>query len=120
VPDPAPFKACIAQLGMQVCPSGFPTQHFVGTQIADTRGCTACGCGFDAGACVGSTTFYTGAGCAGGPTTTAPVTGTCTGAKNHTYTNYAYTEATTASCTATAASPLGGVVFSDLTTVCCQ
>src|SRR6185503_2838392 len=89
VPNPAPFTMCVSQPGAVACPSGFPTQHLVGTSVTDTRGCSACGCTFDAGACTGTTTLYTNTGCSQTPT---PFTtdGTCSNAGTHTWKSYAY------------------------------
>jgi hypothetical protein len=119
VPNPAPFTTCIAQAGAQTCPSAFPTQHVIGSAIADTRGCTACGCTFDAGSCAGSLTLWTDTACSNNST---PITanGTCTNVGNHTWRGYSYTSQTTASCSGAPVAPDGGVVFSDLTTVCCK
>ena len=119
VPNPAPFGMCVSQTGVVACPSGFPTQHLVGTSVTDTRGCSACGCTFDAGACTGTTTLYTNSGCS---QTATPLTtdGTCTGTGNHTWKAYAYAPTTNGSCAGTTSSPDGGVVFADTTTICCQ
>lgn len=120
VPNPAPFAMCISQAGAQTCPAGYPTQHVVGSALTDTRGCTACGCTFDAGACLGTATLYTNTFC----TTNAqaiPADGTCTQVNgNRTWRGYSYAPTTSASCAGTAVSPDGGVVFSDLTTICCK
>jgi len=121
VPDPAPFTMCVSQAGVNACPSGFPTQHLVGTSTVDTRGCSPCGCTFDAGACVGTATLYGNTGCTFGAQA-IPADGTCTAVNgNRTWRGYAYTPTSnTASCAGTAVSADGGVVFSDLTTVCCK
>ena len=125
VPNPAPFTACVAQTGNNPCPSGFPTQHFIGTTVTDTRGCSGSGCGctlsIDAGAtCGGSITFYRNS-CTSGTLSTINADGTCQSVGMHNWTNYQYTPSTTsASCAPTGTSSAdGGAVFSDLTTVCC-
>jgi len=120
LPNPAPFNACIEQAGTQTCPSGYPTQHVIGSKIADTRGCTACGCTFDAGSCGGTLTLWSDIGCANNATG-IPATSTCTKANgNHTWKGYSYVPQPTSQCSGTAVSPDGGVAFSDLTTVCCK
>jgi hypothetical protein len=118
VPDPAPFTACVSQAGSNACPTGFPTQHLVGSQIADTRGCSPCGCTFDAGTCGGSATFYQNGGCNFGAQV-VPANGVCTAVGNHTWRSFTYAPTLTASCTGSAVSADGGVAFTDLTTVCC-
>lgn len=120
VPNPTPFTMCVSQAGVNACPAGFPTQHLVGTTLADTRGCTACGCTFDAGACVGTATLNTNVGCTTGATNIT-ANGTCQQVNgNRTWHGFAYAPASTASCGGTAVSADGGVAFSDLTTVCCE
>ncbi len=120
VPNPAPFTMCVSQPGVNACPASFPTQHLVGTAIADTRSCTSCGCTFDAGACVGTATIYTNTGCSTGQTNIT-ANGTCTTVNgNRTWRAFAYAPASTASCAGTAVSADGGVQFSDMTTVCCK
>jgi hypothetical protein len=119
LPNPAPFTTCVEQLGMHVCPSGFATQHLVGTTITDTRGCTACTCGFDAGSCGGTATLYTNVGCTTGALA-VPVDGVCTAAGTHAWKGYSYAATTNASCAASPVAPDGGVAFSDLTTICCN
>ena len=119
MPDPTPFGVCVSQAGVNACPSGFPTQHLVGTNVSDTRGCTPCGCTFDAGTCTGTVTLYRGSNCSFGP---AAVTadGTCTSVGNHTWVSYQYAPTTSASCAGSAVSPDGGVAFADVTTICCK
>jgi len=119
VANPAPFAVCVAQVGNSACPSAFPNQHFVGTTLDDTRGCTTCGCTFDAGACGGSATFYVMNNCSKNAQK-VPVDGVCTAVSGHTWTSFTYAPVTNASCAGSATSPDGGVVFGDLTTVCCQ
>ncbi len=119
VANPAPFATCVSQVGDNACPTAFPNQHFVGTTLDDTRGCTACTCTFDAGACGGSTTFYVNNNCTN-KLQKIPVDGVCTGASAHTWTSFTYAPVTSASCAGSTTSPDGGVVFGDLTTVCCQ
>ncbi len=119
LPNPAPFTTCVAHAGMNACPSGFATQHLVGSAITDTRGCTACTCDFDAGTCGGTATLYTNAGCTTGAQA-IPVDAKCTAVGNHTWKGYSYVPTTNDSCTASSVSPDGGVVFSDLTTICCN
>lgn len=121
VPNPAPFNACVSQVGTQTCPTAFPTQHIVGSKIADTRGCTACGCTFDAGSCGGTLTLWTDTGCSNNQTA-IPATSTCTKANgnNRTWHGYSYVPQPTATCAGSAVAPDGGVAFSDLTTICCK
>ncbi|HEY1958596.1 MAG TPA: hypothetical protein VGH28_23420 [Polyangiaceae bacterium] len=119
VPDPKPFGLCVSQSGTNACPAGFPTQHVVGTSVTDTRGCSSCGCTFDAGACTGTTTLYANTGCSMSATP-EPTDGTCNGAGNHTWKGYAYAPTTNGSCAGSAVSADGGVVFADTKTVCCQ
>ncbi len=119
MPDPAPFGVCVSQAGQNPCPAGFPTQHLVGTGVNDTRGCSACGCAFDAGACNGTATFYTSTSCSQGAAA-VPADGTCNNVGNHTFSSYTYAATTTASCAPSAASADGGVAFAAETTVCCK
>jgi hypothetical protein len=119
VPNPAPFTMCVAQQGSIACPSTFPTQHFVGSMLNDTRGCTACTCGFNEGTCGGTATFYTAAACAAGAQA-IPVDDVCTTGGAHTWKSFAYAPTSNASCTASTVAPDGGAVFGDLTTVCCN
>jgi hypothetical protein len=119
VPNPTPFGVCVSQAGLQTCPSAFPNQHLVGTTLADTRSCSACTCAFDAGACTGTVTMTTNNGCTNNKQQ-IPADGGCMGVGAHTYVSYNYVSGSTASCAASPASADGGVVFSDLTTVCCQ
>ena len=123
IPSPGTFGTCISQAGDVACPAdaGFPTQHTIGSKVTDTRGCTACGCTFDAGSCGGTLTLWTDTGCANNATA-IPATSTCTKANgnNRTWHGYSYVPQTTASCAGTAVAPDGGVAFSDVTTVCCK
>ena len=121
IPSPGSFDTCISQAGNVACPAdaGYPTQHIIGSKIADTRSCTACGCSFDAGSCGGTVTIWGDTGCSNN-STAIPATGTCTNVGNHTWRGYSYVSQTTASCTGTPVAPDGGVVFSDVTTVCCK
>ncbi len=120
VPNPAPFGMCISKAGANTCPAGFTNQHTIGSALADTRGCTACGCTFDAGVCSGTASFYTNGGCTAG-TSTINADGTCHAiGGNHTWRAYSYSPTTNGSCAGTSVSADGGVAFSDLTTVCCQ
>jgi len=122
LPSPGTFGSCISQAGAVACPAdaGYPTQHVIGSQITDTRSCTACGCTFDAGSCAGTVTLWTDTGCSNNGTAIT-ANGTCTTVGgNRTWRGYSYVSATTASCSGSAVSPDGGVVFSDVTTVCCK
>ena len=120
VPDPSPFGVCVSQAGTNACPAAFPTQHLVGTTLADTRGCTSCGCTFDIGTCEGTATLYGNTGCSmGAQNITA--NGTCTAVfGNRSWRAFAYTPTTNASCAGTAVTADGGVAFADVTTVCCK
>lgn len=53
VPDPGvPYVVCIAKAGKQMCPSGYPNTHYVGTGISDTRACgPSCNCVLSRGTC---------------------------------------------------------------------
>jgi len=122
LPSAGTFGSCIAQTGDVACPAdaGYPTQHTIGTKTTDTRSCSACGCSFDAGSCGGTVTMWTDTTCSNNST---PITanGTCTSVGgNRTWKGYSYVSATTASCSGTAVTPDGGVVFTDVTTVCCK
>ncbi len=121
IPTPGTSQTCIAQAGDVACPddAGYPTQHVIGSNVTDTRGCTTCGCAFDAGSCGGTVTMWGDTGCSNN-STAVPATGTCTTVGNHTWKGYSYVASTTASCAATPVTADGGVVFSDVTTVCCK
>jgi hypothetical protein len=122
LPSPGTFDTCVSQAGNVACPAdaGYPTQHVIGSSITDTRGCTTCGCAFDAGSCGGTVTLWTDTGCANNSTPIA-ATGTCTNVNgNRTWKGYSYVASTTASCSGTPVAADGGVVFADVTTVCCK
>jgi hypothetical protein len=121
VPSAAPFAFCVHQNGVATCPAGYPTQHVVGTNVDDGRGCSACTCDFDAGAgCGGGATLYAGGACsASSQGLTAD--GTCqaiTG--NQSLKSLTYQpSATTASCAPSQSTPTGSATFADSQTVCC-
>ena len=123
VPNPAPFSPCIAQTGNNACPTAFPNQHLIGSTLSDTRGCAGCGCTFDGGTCGGSVTFFrdgTAGTCTSGTTSTVTVNGTCQTVGAHGWNDYKYSPDGGGACTPTgSATADGGVVFTDLTTVCC-
>ena len=120
IPSPGTAQTCISQAGDVACPAGYPTQHTIGTKVTDTRGCTPCGCTFDAGSCGGTVTMWTDTACSNNGTP-IPANGTCTTVGgNRTWRGYSYAPQTTASCSGTPVSPDGGVVFTDVTTVCCK
>jgi len=116
--DPKPFVACIAQKGMQACPTGWPVQHLVGSMVTDTRDCSACTCQFNAGTCTGTATFYSDSQCQNNATNVA-VDGACHAVTNRTYRGYKYAPTTNASCTGSNSAPTGKAAFGDLETVCC-
>ena len=119
VPSPAPYGACVRHAGALACPAGYPVAHQVGTTVADTRGCSACTCGFDAGACGGSLVIAQNGGCNQGAQT-IPVNGTCTSVPGGMYKSFAYTPiAASATCTPSTTAPTGDASFSDLATICC-
>ncbi len=117
-PKAAPFTSCVSMNGMNACPNGFSVQHFAGTMITDTRGCSACSCSFNAGACTGSITFYNAGNCTSS-TATIAVDGACHAVTDNTWRGYQYTPTNNASCAASAVNSTGSVTFSDLQTVCC-
>jgi hypothetical protein len=121
IPSAGTAQTCIAQAGDVTCPAdaGYPTQHVIGSKVTDTRGCTTCGCTFDAGSCAGTVTMWGDTGCSTN-STAITANGTCQNVGNHTWKGYSYVGATTASCSGTAVAPDGGVVFADVTTVCCK
>lgn len=119
IPAAGTFGTCVSQAGSNACPAGYPTQHIIGSTITDTRACTACGCTFDAGSCGGTLTLWTDTGCANN-STAITANGTCTNVGNHTWRGYSYVPSTTASCAGTPVAADGGVVFTNVTTVCCK
>jgi hypothetical protein len=119
LPSPGTFGTCVSQTGSVACPTGYPTQHTIGTQISDTRSCTACACAFDAGSCAGTLTLWSDTGCSNN-STAITANGNCTNVGNHTWRGYSYVPSTTASCAGTGSAPDGGVAFTDVTTVCCK
>src|SRR5262249_36585448 len=96
LPSPGAFGTCRSQAGGVACPAdaGYPTQHTIGSQIADTRSCTACACDFDAGSCAGTVTLWSDTSCSNNST---PITanGNCTNVGNHTWKGYSYVSSTT-------------------------
>lgn len=118
IPKAAPAVACVQMNGNNMCPTGYPVQHFIGTMVNDTRSCTACTCNFSAGTCGGTTTFYTDNNCQNNAE--AVVTdNACHGVSNRTWRTYQYAPTTNGSCTASMSSANGSATFSDLKTVCC-
>jgi hypothetical protein len=119
VPSPAPYAMCVRQAGVIACPAGYPAQHVVGTDVIDGRGCTPCTCGFDAGSCAGTATFYTGAMC-NASNQTVNVDGGCQAVSNQTFktVTYAATQVA-ASCTPSTTQPTGDASLDNVATVCC-
>jgi hypothetical protein len=123
VPSAAPFVFCVHQNGVATCPAGYPTQHVVGTQINDGRGCSACTCDFDAGGssgCGGTATLWTGGAC-NAQAQAINVDGTCQAvAANQMYKSLTYQATSSgASCTPSQPTATGTATFSDSQTVCC-
>ena len=121
VPSAAPFAFCIHQNGVAACPSEYPTPHIVGSTLNDGRGCSACTCGFDAGAgCGGTATLFTGGACSA---SSQPLNadGTCQAAAGtQPFKSLAYQPATTtASCAPSQVTPTGSATFADTQTICC-
>jgi hypothetical protein len=119
-----PDASCIVATGAQECPSGFPTKHVAGTQVADNRGCGACpGVGASPVnctlGCTGTITWYTTGGCGGG-TRAFDVNGVCvyTGSVSTVYQSYKY--AATPSCAPGTATPTGSASLTDTMTMCCR
>lgn len=118
-PPPSPYGLCVYQAGAVACPTGYPVQYGVGSTVTDTRGCSACTCGYDGGTCGGNVTFYTGTTC-NLQSQTITADGTCQAVTNQTFKGFQYApSATGASCTPSATTPTGDAGFADLATVCC-
>ncbi len=117
-PKATPFTTCVSKMGTNTCPNGFPVPHFVGSMLTDTRDCTQCTCGFNAGTCGGTATFYTDTGCTqNAENVTADAQ--CHAVADRNWRRYSYTPQNSPSCTASAVNATGSASFSDLQTVCC-
>jgi hypothetical protein len=119
----APFDsgACIYQEGEVACPQSFPVGLVVYRSVADTRACSACGCGDVNGVtCAATVTVYTGTGCASGASTL-----TTAGCKNATAVGSLKSASLTTAtpqggaCPANGGQPAGGVAGDMPLTVCC-
>ena len=122
VPAPAPFLMCVYQAGVVPCPAAYPTQHVVGTSVSDGRGCDVCSCDYDAGACSGSTTFYSTSSC-GGPTPQAiAADGGCQSITSATFKSVTFAGGaeTPATCAPRVSNPTGDAGFTNPATVCCS
>jgi hypothetical protein len=98
----------------------FPERITVETELADSRGCSACTCAAATGiTCSATTTLYAGDGCLGGLTEVAH-DGSCTVA-TQTFGSYRVNPTFSGGgCTPAGGLPSGGVSGSDEVTLCCQ
>lgn len=120
------LESCVAKAGKNVCPTGFPARHTVGTTANDQRTCTGCACGVPT-PCAGATvSLYDAATCktVGQNHGAVDIGSTCatTSDSSFTATHFRSTSVTGGGCglpTAQAV-PGGTLSFTDERTVCCK
>lgn len=121
-PAPPGFSTavCIGAAGDVACPASYPTKTVIHRAVADTRGCSPCGCEFEE--CTGSVKLYSGDACGGAEETgqlDAPSAGACTAIGATAPRAKFVVDGMAPKCSATPAAPTGAALPSSPYTVCC-
>jgi hypothetical protein len=122
-PIPSSYQVCIAQNGIQACPTTtFTQQHVVGTGV--TFGCgTGCGCQWPS-TCTGTMQLFTDSSCMNGEyDVQASSAGLCVAhgsGEADSYNSYHYVaNQPNVSCTPTGSSSPQNLALSNVQTICC-
>jgi hypothetical protein len=112
---------CIEHAGVAACPGAYASQYFVGTQITDSRTCTACTCS-NSGCGTGTLRLYQSATCQPPSDLSSATDNTCRPSNNSAFTANMYRVDAVSGCNVATPSTVGGgtATVTGEQTVCCQ